>query len=162
MKRIFAFLTLFSLCTMFTFSATASTVVFPCDKNGNGLESKPISIDTLNNEFRGETMVEEFKIIVKIVIEQDHTLAVIKPIDGVFPEPPANMWYELSICDEKNNWFDLTGIDYSDLPLIKYEFEGRLEKPVHIYCYLEEYSDEGCQKIYLFSPCSNTNSQQEL
>lgn len=161
MKRCFVSLALISLCALFVLSATASIVEFPCDKSGNDLESKPISIDTLSNAFCGETMIDESKIVVKIVIEENHTRAVVGSIDGALPELPANMWYELSICDEKNCWFELTGIDYSDLPLIKYEFERHLEMPNYIYCYLEEYSDEGCQRIYLFNPCSDTINHQE-
>lgn len=128
------------------------------EENINIVQHDQICLNSYENEYLGETKIGESVITISVVVEEQRTSAVLKAVQGSLPEPPIGMWYELGICDEFDNWFDLSEISYSDLPNITFEFAGRSNRPEYIRVFLMVFSDDGCQHSYSFEVPNISNT----
>lgn len=112
--------------------------------------------DSIKSVFEGMATLDRSPIYIIIGFTSNSISATIIPVEKALPELPSDQWYELYIRDEKKDWYDLTGADFVDYPVISFEYNYDGIIPENILAYLCVYSNDGEQYSYAIDPIIQT------
>lgn len=164
-KFMFIFVILFSLVLLHTENCISLTqeeyeMEYTIDLN-NVRDKLPVfyKSDRILSVFEGTTMLDQSPVYIIIGFTSNSISATIIPIEKELPELPSDQWYELYIRDERKDWYDLTGADFVDYPVISFEYNYDGTIPDNISAYLCVFSNDGEQYSYVIDSVMQTIPQ---